>query len=188
MSEYINHVRLTLDSHEPQPRTIEMRWAPVQEEGAASATGASQLAMRCVAEAGKALVRAEAAFFALVNVVGTGEHTLTCTTHRADWSGVGSVRLFLDGSDRVSWEEADAVSFWTAIAGGFVPDSVGAVIVRTTGAESADSVRAWTVDAAQRWLLPCSAEQVHEGYRQASRGEPGPEPDLIYRAAESLPF
>ncbi|WP_043687483.1 hypothetical protein [Streptomyces xylophagus] len=187
MSKYTNHVRLTLDGH-TWPERIAMRWAPPAQEDTAPATASHQLAEDAVGEAVGVLARAEAVFFALLDVIGPGEHTLVCTTYSEDGLRVGNFHLFTDDSERASCEETEALGFWATIASGFVPGGKGAVIVRTTAPDTVDSVRAWTVDAARRWLMPCTAEEVRAGYQQARReGEHDPEPDLIYRHAESLP-
>ncbi|MFE9604559.1 hypothetical protein [Streptomyces hokutonensis] len=187
MSKYTNHVRLTLDGH-TSPERIEMRWAPPAHEDTAPATAPAPLAKDAVREAVEVLARAETVFFALLDVIGPGEHTLVCTTCTEDGLRTGTFHLFTDDSERASCEESEALGFWATIASGFVPGSKGAVIVRTMVPDTVDSVRAWTVDAARRWLMPCTAEEVRDGYRQARReGEHDPEPDLIYRHAESLP-
>ena len=188
MPEYVNHVRLTLDGHE-WPEGAEMHWMPSPVPEGAAPMDAEQLINYAVNEAAEVLDRAEAAFFALLDVLAPGEHTLTCTTDTADGLRIACFRLLTDGAERISCEESEALGFWVTIGSGFVAGSRGAVIVRSTSLDGEESARAWIVDPGCRWLLPCTADEVRNGYRHASaQGVPDPDPDPVYLTAESLPL
>ncbi|MEU0949876.1 hypothetical protein ABZ379_45550 [Streptomyces canus] len=142
-----------------------------------------------VSDIAEALDRAENAFFALLSVIGAGEHTLTVTGRLADRPHAARVWLSVDGAGFVSYEASAALGFCVEIGAGFLDDRPGALIARTVSPDGEESVRAWLVDPGSQWLIPRTADQVRDGYRfSMPEDTPDPEPHLIYRAAVDLPF
>nr|WP_163016902.1 hypothetical protein [Streptomyces chartreusis] len=187
MPEYINHVHLTMDGTAAPEANGGMRWIPRHVQEGPAPMDRDQFINAAIAEAMATLERAEAAFFALLDVIGPGEHSMVCATNTADGQRVASLRMLADGTELSSGEQAAAAGFCATVASGFVASSTGAVIVRSWGPDDAVSVRAWVVDAGSRWLRPWTAEGVRTVYGQiVPQGGPGPDANVIYRDAEPL--
>ncbi|MFC9916320.1 hypothetical protein [Streptomyces sp. NPDC127197] len=185
MSEYQDHVRLTLDGHHDpaeQPRGV-MRWSPVDAPTeSAPPVDPSPSADGTAA----ALDQAQAAFFALLDALGPGQHTLLCSATTPHGVQVELLQLLTDGGDLIAVNEAEALDFCITLTFAFVPGSAGGVVVRTTTPDGAESARAWSVRGG--WLHPLTAREVRDAYSfdPESGGTVEPPQDVDYRSADVL--
>jgi len=181
MSDYQDHVRLPLNGHHDpaQQRKGEMRWSPadVPDEWALPQSAEDTDAV---------LDRAQDAFFALLDALGPGQHTLLCSATTPHGVQVELLQLLTDGGDLIAVDEAEALDFCVTLTFAFLPGSAGGVVVRTTTPDGDKSARVWSVRGG--WLHPLTARDVLDAYSfdPESGGTVEPPQDVDYRSAEVL--
>ncbi|MFF4189122.1 hypothetical protein ACFYZ9_38635 [Streptomyces sp. NPDC001691] len=187
MSEFNDHVRLTLDGHHtPEDhRRNEMRWspapgdAPTEAPTTAEGTASSE-------EAAAVLKQAQDAFFALLDVLGAGVHTVVCYVESPFGGQVGFLHLLTDDDALIAVDEVEALAFWVTLSFGLQPGATGGVVVRTTTPDDAQSARGWSLR--DGWLHPLTAREVRNAYSVSPESGAPMEPELgvDYLSAEVL--
>lgn len=189
MSEFKDHVRLTLDGHhnpEAQHRN-EMRWSPAPPlVDAPTEADLSADTEPSLDETAAVVKQAQDAFFALLDVLGPGSHTVVCSVASALGQQVGFLQLLADDGDLIAVDEVEALSFWLTLSFGFLPGATGGVVVRTTTPDDAESARGWSVR--DGWLHPLTAREVLDAYsiNPESGALMEPEQEVDYLSAEVL--
>ncbi|MFE4861443.1 hypothetical protein [Streptomyces sp. NPDC056670] len=188
MNEFKDHVRLTLDGNDPDtPRKDEMRWRPAPPlEGASTDVDVSADAEAALTDAAAVLGQAQDAFFALLDVLGTGTHTMVCSVYSSLGGEVGFLQVRSDDADLIAVSEVEALTFWVTLSFGFLPGATGGLVVRTTTPDGTETARGWSVR--DGWLHPLTAREVITSYSiNPESGEPmDPEQGVAYLSAEVL--
>ncbi|MEU4616613.1 hypothetical protein [Streptomyces umbrinus] len=184
MSEYQDHVRMTLDGHHDPAEQAKgvMRWSPADTPTEAAPPPSTDDADDTAA----VLEQAQTAFLALLDALGPGQHTLLCSATTPHGVQVELLQLLTDGGDLIAVSEAEALDFCVTLTFAFVPGSMGGVVVRTTTPDGEESTRAWSVR--DGWMHPLTAREVRDAYSfdPESGGTVEPPQDVVYRSAEVL--
>ncbi|MFD7163566.1 hypothetical protein [Streptomyces violascens] len=130
--------------------------------------------------------QAQDAFFALLDVLGPGIHTVVCSVASQLGQQVGFLQLLADDGELIAVDEVEALTFWLTLSFGFQPGATGGVVVRTTTPDDAQSARGWSIR--DGWLRPLTAREVLNAYSidPESGALTAPEQDVVYLSAEVL--